>query len=169
MDDAGLTTVRAACPRTQWVPDGARASCIGCAKAFYLLRRRHHCRVCGDIVCGRCRRTVYLLNTTSNVGHACPGCASAPEMEAMTRSMERPPATKALGATTWGDLQVAATECAICIEPYRDVRELVAQLPCKHVFHTRCIDPWLAGHDACPLCRRHVSLRLEVMRQYLSF
>lgn len=45
----------------KWVKNEERAACVICWKhfnAFY--RRRHHCRVCGDVVCGSCsslRRT----------------------------------------------------------------------------------------------------------------
>ena len=37
-----------------WVPDEAVTSCMGCKDSFTLLRRRHHCRNCGQVFCGRC-------------------------------------------------------------------------------------------------------------------
>lgn len=33
-------------------------------------------------------------------------------------------------------------ECAICQDQF-ELEEKVKQLPCKHNFHTPCIDPWL--------------------------
>ena len=43
--------------------------------------------------------------------------------------------------------------CGIC----RD--ELVSDiktLSCNHVFHTKCIDAWIARHPKCPFCRTRV-------------
>ena len=37
-----------------WIPDEAAAACMGCGDSFNLLRRRHHCRACGKVFCGRC-------------------------------------------------------------------------------------------------------------------
>ncbi|KDO19387.1 hypothetical protein SPRG_15128 [Saprolegnia parasitica CBS 223.65] len=69
--------VQLACPKEAWVPDAARQRCIHCSRPFSLFRRRHHCRVCGDVLCGACSWTVYLVNTASNVGRACFGCSRA--------------------------------------------------------------------------------------------
>ena len=43
-------------------------------------------------------------------------------------------------------------ECAVCqnvLEPADEVR----LLPCRHAFHTSCIDPWFARSTCCPTCR----------------
>ncbi|KAE9277870.1 hypothetical protein PF008_g28756 [Phytophthora fragariae] len=37
-----------------WVPDTASARCQICLAAFTLTRRRHHCRLCGHLVCANC-------------------------------------------------------------------------------------------------------------------
>ncbi|KAL4137590.1 hypothetical protein PRIC2_001109 [Phytophthora ramorum] len=37
-----------------WVPDTASARCQICLAAFTLTRRRHHCRLCGHLVCADC-------------------------------------------------------------------------------------------------------------------
>ena len=40
----------------QWVPDTARPVCSRpeCARPFTVVRRRHHCRHCGEVFCARC-------------------------------------------------------------------------------------------------------------------
>ncbi|ETK90004.1 hypothetical protein F441_06255 [Phytophthora nicotianae CJ01A1] len=39
----------------QWRPDAASDSCLCCGNDFSIwTRRRHHCRACGELVCGEC-------------------------------------------------------------------------------------------------------------------
>ncbi|KAM3836389.1 E3 ubiquitin-protein ligase RNF149 [Vipera latastei] len=42
--------------------------------------------------------------------------------------------------------------CAICIENYK-AKDTVRLLPCKHIFHKLCIDPWLLEQRTCPMCK----------------
>eukprot|EP00756_Hemistasia_phaeocysticola_P002706 Hpha_TRINITY_DN11836_c0_g1::TRINITY_DN11836_c0_g1_i1::g.2066::m.2066 len=37
-----------------WTPDAAAAACENCNRPFTMRRRRHHCRCCGHVFCGRC-------------------------------------------------------------------------------------------------------------------
>ncbi|KFM67123.1 Rabenosyn-5, partial [Stegodyphus mimosarum] len=37
-----------------WVPDADVPLCPGCGKSFGLSRRRHHCRLCGGVMCHSC-------------------------------------------------------------------------------------------------------------------
>ena len=43
-------------PLPPWVPDAARDACATCDAAFSVVRRRHHCRKCGEVVCGECSK-----------------------------------------------------------------------------------------------------------------
>ena len=49
----------------------------------------------------------------------------------------------------------AHQQCSICITDYNEGDQLKV-LPCKHIFHTNCIDPWLANHNVCPNCRHNI-------------
>jgi 1-phosphatidylinositol-3-phosphate 5-kinase len=37
-----------------WMPDRFCKVCYGCEEAFTMYRRRHHCRMCGQIFCNSC-------------------------------------------------------------------------------------------------------------------
>jgi FYVE zinc finger len=41
-----------------WVPDSKVDKCMKCSTPFTLWRRRHHCRLCGHVVCWRCSSKV---------------------------------------------------------------------------------------------------------------
>ncbi|CAG0920643.1 unnamed protein product [Notodromas monacha] len=38
-----------------WMPDAVSKECYDCGEKFTTFRRRHHCRVCGQIFCSKCR------------------------------------------------------------------------------------------------------------------
>ncbi|XP_078457113.1 RING finger protein 150-like isoform X1 [Lampetra planeri] len=45
--------------------------------------------------------------------------------------------------------------CAVCIEGYKP-SDVVRILPCKHLFHKACVDPWLLDHRTCPMCKLNI-------------
>lgn len=46
-----------------------------------------------------------------------------------------------------------ATCCSICLGDYKG-RDMLRLLPdCGHLFHLKCVDPWLRLHPTCPVCR----------------
>ncbi|KAM7263766.1 hypothetical protein ACFE04_001449 [Oxalis oulophora] len=50
------------------------------------------------------------------------------------------------GATT--------TCCSICLEDYEE-KDMVRIIPeCEHLFHIKCVDPWLKKNSSCPICRK---------------
>ncbi|XP_058804589.1 1-phosphatidylinositol 3-phosphate 5-kinase isoform X2 [Phymastichus coffea] len=40
--------------RSYWMPDSVSKQCYECGERFTTFRRRHHCRVCGQIFCAKC-------------------------------------------------------------------------------------------------------------------
>ncbi|KAJ8428273.1 hypothetical protein Cgig2_009972 [Carnegiea gigantea] len=45
------------------------------------------------------------------------------------------------------------TCCSICLVDYKG-DDIIRALPeCCHVFHVKCVDPWLRLHPTCPVCR----------------
>lgn len=68
------------------------------------------------------------------------------------------------------DLEAAAPgNCAICLEgligelPECRSRGLL-RLPCGHVFHGACAEPWLVREATCPMCRQPVDSLRECVR-----
>ncbi|XP_056589803.1 RING finger protein 150a isoform X2 [Triplophysa dalaica] len=51
--------------------------------------------------------------------------------------------------------------CAVCIEDYRP-NDVVRILPCHHVFHKSCVDPWLLEHRTCPMCKINILKALGI-------
>lgn len=51
------------------------------------------------------------------------------------------------------DQVTANLQCSVCWELFKE-GESVRQLQCEHVYHPGCIEPWLALHATCPICRR---------------
>ncbi|KAK4380660.1 hypothetical protein RND71_002522 [Anisodus tanguticus] len=47
----------------------------------------------------------------------------------------------------------ASTCCSICLADYKK-SDMLRLLPdCGHLFHLKCVDPWLRLHPTCPVCR----------------
>ena len=38
----------------RWVPDKVVNNCLNCVKKFSFFKRKHHCRMCGNIFCSEC-------------------------------------------------------------------------------------------------------------------
>eukprot|EP00755_Sulcionema_specki_P025624 Sspe_Gene.83749::Locus_54935_Transcript_1_1_Confidence_1.000_Length_634::g.83749::m.83749 len=69
MADSGL--------KARWVPDVAKKECAGCTTAFSPLRRRHHCRACGDIFCWRCSGARAEMSGYDGLQRVCLECSSS--------------------------------------------------------------------------------------------
>jgi len=42
--------------------------------------------------------------------------------------------------------------CPICLEDFSE-GEIASILPCYHIFHRNCIEPWFKKQNSCPNCR----------------
>ncbi|GJQ08596.1 hypothetical protein GpartN1_g387.t1 [Galdieria partita] len=54
------------------------------------------------------------------------------------------------------------TSCVICLTDYIE-GDMIRHLPCKHHYHKKCIDEWLALDKSCPLCKKDIDSREEIV------
>lgn len=43
--------------------------------------------------------------------------------------------------------------CSICLGDYKETDEFRMLPECGHLFHLKCVDPWLRLNPTCPICR----------------
>ncbi|GAB5356790.1 hypothetical protein AAMO2058_000319200 [Amorphochlora amoebiformis] len=46
--------------------------------------------------------------------------------------------------------------CAVCQDDY-EALDVVVETPCRHIFHSKCLKPWLGVNTTCPQCRFELS------------
>jgi hypothetical protein len=57
----------------QWVDDNALDKCMLCTVEFSMFNRRHHCRICGSLICGACSSKTTTLPSGEEV-RTCDSC-----------------------------------------------------------------------------------------------
>jgi len=50
-----------------WMKDSAVLQCCGCDRPFNFVRRRHHCRACGQIFCEACVKNLRIVRAVSDL------------------------------------------------------------------------------------------------------
>ncbi|KAF7818560.1 E3 ubiquitin-protein ligase SGR9, amyloplastic [Senna tora] len=88
----------------------------------------------------RCRRLVGVMGCVSGGGKG------VGEVAASRAAVVALPAV---------EVEAGGRECVICKEEMGIGRD-VCELPCQHLFHWKCILPWLKKRNTCPCCRFHL-------------
>jgi len=55
--------------------------------------------------------------------------------------------------------------CSICLEDFLG-ETICRQLYCEHIYHSKCIEDWLAQHESCPNCKK--SMLKPDIEEFLS-
>ncbi|KAI9189761.1 carboxypeptidase Y-deficient [Blastocladiella emersonii ATCC 22665] len=71
-----------------WEPDDAVAQCPFCTSTFGFLNRKHHCRLCGRAVCGKCSNA-HAVDETLSIRLCC-GCLGTLAARRARRTAEPP-------------------------------------------------------------------------------
>jgi hypothetical protein len=74
-----------------WVPDHFARKCSRCEKDFGWLKGKHHCRMCGNVVCSACSQNVMKLPAALKVPgehKCCDVCYKTREVDASSVSGE---------------------------------------------------------------------------------
>ncbi|KAK7309800.1 hypothetical protein RJT34_06828 [Clitoria ternatea] len=103
------------------------------------------------------RERIILVNPFTQGMVVIDGASS---LEALFRELGsvksgRPPASKeSIEAMPSVEIEEGGEglECVVCLEEF-EVGGVAKEMPCKHRFHSNCIEKWLGIHGSCPVCR----------------
>ncbi|KAJ9553500.1 hypothetical protein OSB04_017545 [Centaurea solstitialis] len=82
------------------------------------------------------------------------------EANGLVRMNQNPPASKAaieaLPTIEIGEIHISKeSHCAVCKDPF-ELRTEAKEMPCRHLYHSDCILPWLNLRNSCPVCRHEL-------------
>ncbi|XP_059297646.1 E3 ubiquitin-protein ligase RDUF1 [Lycium ferocissimum] len=82
------------------------------------------------------------------------------EVNGFGSRQENPPASKS-AIESMPTVQIASkhvsseAHCAVCKEAFA-LGSQAREMPCKHIYHSDCILPWLNLRNSCPVCRHEL-------------
>ncbi|XP_058105165.1 RING-H2 finger protein ATL79-like [Magnolia sinica] len=71
----------------------------------------------------------------------------------LTHTSTEMPALPTLVFSAGMKMAGAEAECAICLSEFENGEGIRVLPRCKHGFHEKCIEGWLASRSSCPTCR----------------
>ncbi|OQR93183.1 hypothetical protein THRCLA_08506 [Thraustotheca clavata] len=80
-------------PSEDWVNDYERSLCPVCTRNFNTFRRKHHCRMCGEVVCGNCtlHKNVFIASVGTMNVRVCLSCIVTLSSNNNARTNNPPP------------------------------------------------------------------------------
>lgn len=81
------------------------------------------------------------------------------ELNGIGRYDQRPAAKSSVEAMPTIELDqthiAESSHCAVCKEAF-ELGSEAREMPCKHLYHSDCILPWLSIRNSCPVCRHEL-------------
>merc|ERR1712070_48268 len=101
-----ISDAKAAKYQVSWQRDEDSKWCSVCERSFSLLRRRHHCRTCGRLVCDACSTGRQRVPGSSNTKRVCDECVDNTFFRAPSPVHEEDDDEDALHNGNWrGDIE----------------------------------------------------------------
>lgn len=97
--------------RSVWQSNTTSDFCPYCKQKFTITKRRHHCRKCGNLVCGTCSPSKMQIQTGSKPERVCNDCKQGKPTRRFSRKSSIKPASppKNLGTTSLSKVNVKKT------------------------------------------------------------
>ncbi|KAI8816289.1 uncharacterized protein EV422DRAFT_571856 [Fimicolochytrium jonesii] len=75
-----------------WMPDDSTNNCMLCSQEFSMLKRKHHCRACGNIVCYACSSRYFIIPSLpqDKLARACDPCYERISIEGKLQVVQSP-------------------------------------------------------------------------------
>ncbi|KFK24724.1 hypothetical protein AALP_AA8G016400 [Arabis alpina] len=98
----------------------------------------------------RCKRFVDIMGGYNHIRRG--SDKEGYEIPAARAAVVALRAVEVFNASTTTSNAAEVVECVICKEEMSEGRD-VCEMPCQHLFHWKCILPWLSKKNTCPSCR----------------
>lgn len=120
-----------------WVPDSLVKRCKRCSEPFSIWRRKHHCRLCGNVFCASCCSGLFLLRGTAskvpNVrARVCVTCYTSNFCSSMPHTPTRPRMYRSLSSSNSDLLDTSVLSSSPLTSPTRSnasLRPVLHALP----------------------------------------
>ncbi|KAK9700098.1 hypothetical protein RND81_08G217100 [Saponaria officinalis] len=77
------------------------------------------------------------------------------EINAVGRAEQSPASKTAIDSIPTISVVETESYCAVCTEAF-EIGTEAREMPCKHIYHSDCILPWLNLRNSCPVCRHEL-------------
>ncbi|KMZ61355.1 RING/U-box superfamily protein [Zostera marina] len=83
-------------------------------------------------------------------------CKDAPRSGLSPSELKRIPISKFTTDSNYAMKLKWCSDCAVCLERFREGDRFRMMPTCNHAFHKLCADKWLVKSAVCPICRADV-------------